>query len=103
MTTIATIPQAIQILTRTNKVQRTGWCPAHGNRSSIWLGVQPNLLDETTLWIFLCRLTDHAAHHFSNTPASGAPTKADEVQVWVEEQKRLRDADVAMGKKKAGQ
>lgn len=96
-------PQAIQVLSKAGKIQRTGWCPTHSNRSSIWLGVQPNLLDESSLWVFLCRLAGHAAHHFSNTPANGAPTKADEVQEWIDQQKALRAADVLMGKKKAGQ
>ncbi len=96
------IPTAIQVLTRTDKVQRTGWCPTHGNRSSKWLGIQPSLIDEATYWRFTCKTADHAMHTFLNLPDPQAPAVG-MVEAWIFLQKSARLADALKGKKKAGQ
>ncbi len=75
------LPQAVQELTKTNKVSRWARCQDHnGKRSSIFRAVQPGLLDGHTYWVFKC--SEKGGHLFLAEPDKTAPAVGGEAE-WV--------------------
>lgn len=102
--TTATIPTAMQLYKPLlkEKIARQGWCPEHGNRSSLWLGVQPSLFGKQTMWLFTCKTKAHPPHLFLNHVDPYAPKSGHEDE-WVKAQVAALTQAAVQGKKKAGQ
>lgn len=88
------LPQAIQELSRTDKVVRWARCPEHNKRSSAFRGVQPDLFSENNYWVFQC--SEKGRHLFRADPDRTAPAVGGEAE-WLRKklQERLQKLGLA--------
>ena len=83
------IPQAVQILTASDQVQRQAKCPIH-NKLGAYRAVQL-ALDGSSYWAFACDyLGLTKAHIFVAKPDRSAPKHVFEVEDWIAKQKQGR-------------
>lgn len=79
-----TIPYATQALSKTNQVVRTGTCPEHEAKSTLYLGAEN--YNTTIAWKFRCKKPLHP-HTFINYADRSAPKSTEEVALWMENQR----------------
>ena len=79
------IPQAVQVLTASDKILRRAICPVHEKPTSFFQDAED--IDGKTMWRFRCRETGHA---FFALPDRSAPKHIFEVKNWIAKQKQGR-------------
>lgn len=66
-------------------IRRSAICPTHEQKSSTYIG------PTAQGWMFECHeSTGHMRHYFSAKPPKDAPSKAEDVQQWMNEQRQAR-------------